>query len=335
MPVTEIRPANRLVDRFGRAHTYLRISVTDRCNLRCTYCMPTEGIAWKPREELLSYEEILRVARVFAGMGIRKIRLTGGEPLARQNLEVLVEQLALLDGVDTVAMTTNGIFLPEKAAVLKAAGLTALNISLDTLRRERFIEIAKRDELDRVLAGIDAALATGFSPLKLNVVVMAGINDDEILDFVEFCKGKPINLRFIEYMPFKDNRWHPAGVLPYLEMKRQIEGRYELLPLAAEPGAVGKDFQLAGYPATVGFVTSMTDSFCGNCNRLRLTADGQIKSCLFYPAEVNIRDRLRAGIDDAGLENLIGQAVLQKPEAHPDMDTLLHVENRPMIEIGG
>lgn len=341
MPCSEIamsapeRLTNRLVDRFGRAHTYLRISVTDRCNLRCTYCMPAEGIDWKPKSELMSFEEITRIARVFADMGIDKIRLTGGEPMVRQNLDVLVAQLASIAGIQTVAMTTNGIFLKEQTKTLKTAGLTALNISLDTLRPDRFLQIAKRDQFHEVMAGIDAALEIGFQPLKLNVVVMARINDDEILDFVDFAKDKSVNVRFIEYMPFKDNQWQQAGVVPYLEMKRQIEAHFDLIPLRPEFGAVARDFALAGYPGTVSFITSMTDSFCGSCNRLRLTADGQIKSCLFGPAEVNLRDPLRLGLTDEGLENLISQAVALKPEAHPSMQELLNVENRAMIEIGG
>lgn len=326
---------NRLMDRFGRAHTYLRISVTDRCNLRCTYCMPPEGLAWKQRDELLSYEEIMRVARVFVSMGIDKIRITGGEPMVRQNLDVLLSQLSGLDGLNTLAMTTNGMLLAPQAKQLKQAGLNAINISLDTLRPERFKQIAKRDGFHAVMAGIEAALSVGFDSLKLNVVIMAGVNEDEILDFVEFTKDKPMNVRFIEYMPFKDNAWSQAGVFPYLAMRQLIESRYALVPITPGFGAVAKDFKLPGHKGTVSFITSMTDSFCGTCNRLRLTSDGQIKSCLFQPAEVNIRDSLRSGLTDFGLETLITSAVLQKQEAHPPMEELLNLENRAMIEIGG
>jgi len=331
----QLKQPNRLIDRFNRAHTYLRISVTDRCNLRCQYCMPPEGIEWKERRELLSFEEILRVARVFVAMGIDKIRLTGGEPLARKNLDMLIEQLAGLDGLNTIAMTTNGILLSDQVSRLKEAGLSALNISLDTLRPERFQQISKRDYFHQAMAGIEAALNEGFDSIKLNVVVMAGVNEDEILDFVRFVEDKPINVRFIEYMPFKNNAWSQGDVYPFLSMKRQIESRYELRPVAPEFGAVAKDFVLPGYLGTVSFITSMTDSFCATCNRLRLTADGQIKSCLFHPAEVNIRDTMRTGISDFELETLIESAVLQKQEAHPPMEELLNVENRAMIEIGG
>jgi len=326
---------SELIDRFGREHTYLRISVTDRCNLRCLYCMPLEGINWRRKDEILTFEEILRIARVFVEMGIRKIRLTGGEPLVRRNLENLVKKLGALPGIETLAMTTNGVLLKDKVRMLKEYGLNALNISLDSLRVERFKEITKREDFENVFSGIKAAIETGFDALKLNVVVMAGLNDDEILDFVDFVKDKAMNVRFIEYMPFKDNQWDPAGVFPYAEMRRLIEERYELVPLAAEAGAVAKDFRIASFPGTVSFITSMTDSFCGTCNRLRLTADGHVKSCLFYPAEVSLRDELRSGIGDQALRKLIQSAVLQKPEAHPPMEELTGVDNRAMIEIGG
>ncbi len=324
-----------LMDRFGRRHTYLRISVTDRCNLRCRYCMPHEGMVFQPREELLSYEEILRLSRLFIGMGVRKIRLTGGEPMVRRDLPVLIEQLSGLDGLETLTMTTNGYYLANQAETIKAAGVQALNISLDTLRPVRFFAITRRDAFTEVMAGIDAALNAGFESLKLNVVVMAGINDDEILDFIEFGKNKPLNIRFIEYMPFEGNRWTRAGVVPYREIRQRIESRYALEPLVTEPSAVAKDFALPGYPGTVSFITSMTDSFCGTCNRLRLTSDGAVKACLFGPAEISLRDPMRAGADDTTLRHLIGQAIRRKQEAHEPMETLARIENRPMIAIGG
>lgn len=324
-----------LTDRFGRVHTYLRISVTDRCNLRCTYCMPPDGIDWQPREEILTYEEIVRAARVFTDLGVRKIRLTGGEPMVRQDLEVLIQQLSQLPGLETLAMTTNGVFLRQKAAALKAAGINLINISLDTLQRERFCQIAKRDHLNDVLAGIEAALSVGIETVKLNVVVMAGVNEDEILDFVEFIREKPINLRFIEFMPFKDNQWSTGGLFPYARMRQLIEARHPLLPCHQEATDVAKDFYIPGFSGKVSFVTSMTESFCGTCNRLRLTSDGSIKSCLFHPAEINIRDRMRAGVSDEVLTECIHYAVGLKEEAHPPMEDLLGRDNRAMIQIGG
>ncbi|MBX9878432.1 MAG: GTP 3',8-cyclase MoaA [Candidatus Obscuribacterales bacterium] len=326
---------NKLVDTFGRKHTYLRISVTDRCNLRCSYCMPPEGLNWKEKSEILTYEEIIRIARVFVDLGITKIRLTGGEPLVRKDLHVLIEHLSQLKGIQTIAMTTNAVLLSQQAPALKAAGLTALNISLDTLQKARFTEITKRDDYDNVMRGISAALDSGFAPLKLNVVVIKGFNNDELIDIVNWAKDKPINVRFIEYMPFKDNHWQPEGVFSYAEMREQLEQQFTLTLLEVEHGAVAKDFAIEGHIGTVSFVTSMTESFCHTCNRLRLTADGSVKSCLFYLPEVNLRDVLRRGITDEDLALMIQSAVLMKPEAHPPMEELASVANRSMIEIGG
>lgn len=326
---------NRLIDNFGRRHNYLRISVTDRCNLRCVYCMPHEGIAWKKKDLLLTFEEIIRITRVFARMGVDKIRLTGGEPLVRRNLEFLIEQLALIDGIKTLAMTTNATLLKPVAKQLKGLGLNALNISLDTLRKERFADITRRDDFDNVLNGIQASLDAGFPSLKLNVVVMYGVNDDEILDFVDFASDKKLNVRFIEYMPFKDNLWKTEKVVTFQQMQQQIEQKYKLYPLPTEPSAVAKDFGIEGHTGTVSFISSMSDSFCGTCNRLRLTADGSIKSCLFYPAETSLRDQLRKGITDDELEQIILQTLALKPEAHPPAEEIAAAENRAMIEIGG
>ncbi len=328
-------PANRLVDRWGRKHTYLRISVTDRCNLRCVYCMPAEGNDLKKKEQLLSFEEITRVARVFVAMGVNKIRITGGEPLVRKDIEVLARQLSTLPGLRTLCMTTNAVLLHEKAHVLKQSGVSALNVSLDTLREERFQQFTRRDDFANVMRGIDAALSEQFSPLKLNVVVMSGKNDDEILDFVRWVEDKPINVRFIEYMPFKDNQWCAQNVTTYAKMRMSIERFYSLVPLPAETGAVAKDFSIPGFEGTVSFVTSMSDSFCGTCNRLRLTADGNIKSCLFDTAEMSLRDALRSGMTDEGLENLITGALLLKPAEHPPMEELALMDNRAMVDIGG
>jgi cyclic pyranopterin phosphate synthase len=326
---------NRLIDRHGRRHSYLRMSITDRCNLRCTYCMPPQGIDWTPRAEILTADEIVRLGTIFVGMGITKIRLTGGEPLSRRDVGQIAERLGALPGLKTLAMTTNGISLAKRAEALRSMGLNALTISLDTLRRDRFKEIAKRDQFGAVMAGIEAALAAGFAPLKINVVVMRGVNDDEILDFVDWARDRPINVRFIEYMPFPDNKWSTGGLMPYAEMRALIAKTHELIPLVGERTAVGKDFRLAGHSGTISFVTSMTESFCGGCNRLRVTADGNIKSCLFHPAEQSLRDCMRAGGSDADIERLILGAVDGKQAAHPPMEELMTMKNRTMIEIGG
>lgn len=324
-----------LVDTFARVHRYLRISVTDRCGFRCVYCMPPEGIAWRQRDEILTYEEILQITRVFASMGVTKVRLTGGEPTVRKDLEYLMRELRNVDGIDRLLMTTNGTTLVEKAAIYRDAGLTGLNVSLDTLRDDRFVEITRRDRLSDVLAGIEAAQVAGFEPLKLNVVVMAGVNDDELLDFVDHFRDRNINVRFIEFMPFTGNGWSKGGLVPYREMRERIESRYTLTPIDNGPNSVAKDFAIAGYPVTVSFVTSMTESFCSGCDRVRLTADGNIKACLFGPEEIPLRDRLRNGATDEEIAGFIRQAVTQKAKGHAPAELLARMKNRSMIQIGG
>lgn len=329
-----------LLDGFNRAHTYLRISVTDRCNLRCAYCMPAEGIVYREKKELLTFEEIERVAAIMVRLGVTKIRLTGGEPMVRRGIENLVKKLSRLDGLKTLAMTTNATLLSEQAGILKENGIKALNISLDTLKKERFLQVTRRDQFDQVWSGIQSALSQNFDELKLNVVVMAGFNDDEILPFVDFAFQNCINVRFIEFMPFKDNEWKIDKVVTYKEMIETIEKQYKLSALSADQSAVGKDFALFDGNGkkglgTVSFITSMSDSFCSTCNRLRLTADGSVKSCLFYPAEVNLRDRMRAGAEDAEVEEMIRYSLSLKPEAHAPAEELSQSENRTMIEIGG
>jgi GTP 3',8-cyclase len=322
-----------LVDSFGRRHTYLRISVTDRCNFRCVYCMP-EDVQWQQREEILSYEEIVRLAELFVGLGVEKIRLTGGEPTVRRDFERLLRGVAGT-GVRHLLMTTNGYRLAERAEEWRAAGLQGLNISLDTLRADRFAEITRTKHFDRVMSGIEAAIAAGYAPLKINVVVMAGVNDDEILDFVEFARERPVNVRFIEFMPFQGNGWSVTEVYPYRRMLEVIRSRHAIHPLGNLPGDVARDFAVEGFVGTLGFVTSMTESFCEACNRIRLTADGQIKSCLFGPAEEDLRQALRSGADDAELEERIRWALWRKPEAHPPMEELAAAPNRAMVQIGG
>jgi cyclic pyranopterin phosphate synthase len=326
---------SKLIDRFGRHHTYLRISVTDRCNLRCVYCMPAHGIALKPKDDMLRFEEIERLAKIFVALGVKKIRITGGEPLVRKDLEQLLSGLGQISGVETLALTTNAVLLFDKLDAIKAAGVTAINISLDSLRAERFKAITLRDDFQRVMSAIEKTVALGIPTIKLNVVVMAGTNDDEIIDFVEFVKDRPMNVRFIEYMPFPENHWSPSGVASYADMRAQIERTYELVPMPGQIGDVAKDFQIPGKPGTISFISSMTDSFCGTCNRLRLTSDGCLKTCLFYAPEMSLRDAMRGGADDQQLQQLILDTVLEKPEAHPPMEELATAANRSMVEIGG
>ncbi len=328
-------PLPPLLDRFGRPHTYLRISLTERCNLRCRYCMPADGIPLRPRDELLTFDEIVRLARLMARMGVDKIRLTGGEPTVRRDLPELIARLATIPGIDSLAMTTNGLTLAERAAEYRAAGLGRINISLDTLRPERFERITRRPGRDRVLAGIDAALAAGLAPVKLNMVVIGSVNDDELADFAALTRDRPLHVRFIEYMPFAGNGWDEAGLVPATQMRARIAARYELLPLGDAPHAVAREFRIPGHRGTVGFISSMTDHFCGGCNRIRLTARGEIKNCLFKAPAASLRDLLRAGATDACIASAIRGALDAKWERHPPLHELAAASDRAMVQIGG
>ena len=281
---------------------------------------------------------MLRAARLFAALGIRKIRLTGGEPTVRPEIERIVYWLANTPGIETVGMTTNGTRLREMAPSLRKAGLsvTGLNVSLDTLRRERFMEIAGRDARDDVLDGIEAALEAGFAPVKVNVVVMAGVNDDELDDFVALARERPLKVRFVEYMPFKDNEWEGARVMPYRAMLETIARRYPLIPrVRPEAHTTAREYVISGFAGTVSFVTALSAGFCHGCNRLRLTADGALKVCLFHPAEVSLRARMRGGASDEELAEAIRAALRQKPAGHPPAENLGQTNHRAMIEIGG
>ena len=328
-----------LRDRFGRAHTTLRLSLTERCNLRCVYCMPEHGVPLRPRAEQLTTDELVRVARVLSGAGVRKVRLTGGEPLARKDAVEVVRQLGAL-GLRSLAMTTNGLLLPDRLAALAGAGLTDLTVSLDTLRPDRFQEITRRPGLDTVLAGIRQALDLGYGAggksLKINVVALRGVNEDEAADFARWAAETPVEVRFIEVMPFDGNGWSRADLVPMAETRAAIEAA--LGPLAAcadAPDATARTFRQPGWAGRVGFVASMTAPFCAGCSRLRVTADGALKVCLFGAAEVSLRDALRAGATDAEVLGQVQAALDGKHAAHAGMDALARSENRPMISIGG
>ena len=325
-----------LVDGLGRRHTYLRVAVTDRCNLRCTYCMPPEGVTRKPHDSILRFDEIVRVARVLAGMGVTKVRLTGGEPLVRRELPELVAALAAIPGIAAVSMTTNGVLLSRHVRALREAGLASVNISLDSLRPERFARITLRDHYRQVRAGIDAALGAGFDVVKLNVVVMRGFNDDELADFAALTRDLPLDVRFIEYMPFRDNRWAKERLVPYAEMRRILEAHAPLFPVVPEdPAQPSRDFVMPGHLGRIGIIASMTRPFCERCSRLRLTADGALKTCLFHYPERRLRDALRAGMSDEALARTIRDALRTKPAGHAAPETLITMDNRVMTEIGG
>ncbi|KAL6640078.1 hypothetical protein ACP70R_022388 [Stipagrostis hirtigluma subsp. patula] len=325
-----------LVDSFGRFHNYLRISLTERCNLRCQYCMPAEGVELTPKSELLTHDEIIRVADLFVTSGVDKIRLTGGEPTVRKDIEDICLHLSGLKGLKTLAMTTNGLVLSKKLPRLKECGLSALNISLDTLVPAKFEFMTRRKGHSKVMEAIDAAVELGYDPVKVNCVVMRGMNDDEICNFVELTRHKPINVRFIEFMPFDGNVWNVKKLVPYAEMLDKVRQNYKGVErLHDHPSDTAKNFRIDGHVGTISFITSMTEHFCAGCNRLRLLADGNFKVCLFGPSEVSLREPMRAGVDDAGLKEIIGAAVKRKKAKHAGMFDIAKTANRPMIHIGG
>ncbi|KAL7606705.1 GTP 3',8-cyclase, mitochondrial [Lactuca sativa] len=328
--------SNMLVDSFGRHHTYLRISLTERCNLRCQYCMPAEGVELTPGSKVMSQNEIVRLASLFVHSGVNKIRLTGGEPSIRKDIEEICSQLSNLRGLKTLAMTTNGLTLARKLPKLKECGLNLLNISLDTLVPAKFEFMTRRKGHERVMESIYTAVDLGYNPVKVNCVVMRGFNDDEICDFVELTKEKPINVRFIEFMPFDGNVWNVKKLVSYAEMLDIVGKRYTgIKRIQDHPTETAKNFTVEGHQGTVSFITSMTDHFCSGCNRLRLLADGNLKVCLFGPSEVSLRDPIREGADDNELRQIIGAAVKRKKGSHAGMFDIAKTPNRPMIHIGG
>uniref|UniRef100_A0A914WCQ5 Molybdenum cofactor biosynthesis protein 1 n=1 Tax=Plectus sambesii TaxID=2011161 RepID=A0A914WCQ5_9BILA len=328
------RKGDVLTDTFGRQHTYLRISLTERCNLRCTYCMPAEGVPLTPNEKILSSEEIVRLAGLFVRHGVDKIRLTGGEPTVRKDLVDIVGALARLPGVTDVGMTSNGVALSRKLDSLVAAGLNRLNISLDTVHAHKYELVSRRNGFSKVWQCIEKAEHL-FNPLKLNCVVMRGVNDDEVADFVALTEHRNLDVRFIEYMPFGGNKWQTKRMVAYKEMLDMIGQRWPNIDrLQDKPNDTSKAYRVHGWKGQFGFITSMSEHFCGTCNRLRITADGNLKVCLFGNAEVSLRDQMRAGATDEELSEVIGQAVLRKKKQHAGMENLAKMPNRPMILIG-
>ena len=326
-----------LTDAFRRPITYLRISVTDRCNLRCVYCMPEAGLEWIPKAEILTFEEIERVVRAAAPLGVRSIRLTGGEPLVRRDLPDLVARLAAIEGVEDISLSTNGLLLADLAADLRAAGLRRVNISLDTLRADRFTAIARRPGLDRVLAGIDAALAAGLAPLKINCVVMRGQNDDELADFAAFTRERAVYVRFIEVMPVIENAdLQREAYLPSGELLDRIARAGDLLPVAG-PGGNGpaRYYAFAGAPGAIGVISPLSHDYCETCNRVRLSADGQLKLCLFGDTGIDLRTPLRRGASAADLGDIFASAMAIKPERHHLDLGIPASAMRALSEIGG
>jgi cyclic pyranopterin phosphate synthase len=327
----------RLTDAFLRPITYLRISVTDRCNLRCVYCMPEAGLPWIHKNEILSYEEIARIVRAAAQIGVRSIRLTGGEPLIRQDLERLVAMIAATPGIDDIALSTNGMLLAEQAQTLRDAGLTRVNVSLDTLRADRFATIARRPGLERVLAGIDAAFAAGLGPVKVNCVVMRGQNDDEVGAFAELTRDRAVAVRFIEVMPVEENvAGHRSEYVSATEILERIGAIAELRPVDGPPGnGPARYYAFAGAPGSIGVISPLSHDYCDTCNRVRLSADGRLKLCLFGDHFIDLRTPVRSGASDDDLIAIFRGSMYVKPERHHLDIGQTASAMRALSEIGG
>jgi cyclic pyranopterin phosphate synthase len=321
-----------LTDTHNRKHDYLRISLTDACNIRCTYCMPEHAV-FAAREHLMRSDEIIELASCFVRLGVRKIRLTGGEPLVRPDLSAILRGLTLLRpaGLEELTMTTNGIRLHEVVDELENAGMRSVNVSLDTLMPERFREITRRDHFHRVLSNIHLLLDRSFR-VKVNVVVMNGVNDDEVVDFVTMTRDYPLHVRFIEYMPFEGNRWTDRRLISSRELLERVSQFYTVEPLERNAHDTSRAFKVMGFSGTFAFISTMSTPFCGDCNRLRLTADGKMKNCLFSKGETDLLSALRIGTP---VEALIRENLSGKAAQWGGQDLYGPTQNRPMVSIGG
>jgi len=326
-----------LVDGWGREIKSVRVSVTDRCNFRCRYCMPAEGLEWLPQPEVLSFEELTRLARLLAEMGVDEVRLTGGEPLVRRDLPTLVGMLAAIPDVDDLSLTTNGILLDRLSAPLVDAGLRRINVSLDSLSHVRFAEITRRDALDRVLAGLEEAERyPELRPIKVNCVAIRGFTEQEVPALAELARRKPYVVRFIEFMPLDaDEAWRGDEVLSGAEIRALIEERWPLVELPAKPSSTARRFRFADGAGEIGFVNPVTEPFCSSCDRIRLTADGQLRTCLFSRREWDLKTPLRTGASDEDLRALIRWAVRHKELKHRINEPGFVRASRSMSQIGG
>ena len=326
-----------LQDRFGRIHTDLRVSLTDRCNLRCTYCMPEEGLAWLPKPELLTDDELLRLVRIGTErLGIRSIRLTGGEPLLRRGLPGLLARMAALPSAPELSLTTNGVGLARTAPALAAAGLRRVNVSLDTLRRDRYQQLTRRDRLPDVLLGLAAAQACGLAPVKINAVPVRGVNEDEIPELAAFAVAHGYRLRFIESMPLDaQGAWGRDTMVTAEEILERLRERFALEPVPREGSTPAEEWRVVGTGAVVGVIASVTRPFCAGCDRVRLTADGQLRNCLFATAESDLRALLRGGADDRAVEACWRASVAGKGPGHAIGSADFRRPDRPMSAIGG
>ena len=346
LPFPRVRPRGSTVpegttglpDQFGRLGRDLRVSVTDRCNLRCTYCMPAEGLPWLPKPEMLTDEEIVRLVGVFVGLGVRQVRLTGGEPLLRRSLVDVVRGIASLEPRPRIAMTTNGVGLDRLAEPLREAGLDRVNVSLDTIDAREFAALTRRDRLHDVEAGLKAAAAAGLAPVKVNAVAMRGINDGSVPDLLQWCLDRGYELRFIEQMPLDaQHGWDAASMVTASEVRHRLEERFTLteLPAADRGSAPAELFLVDGGPATVGIIASVSQPFCAACDRIRLTADGQVRNCLFSRTETDLRGPLRDGATDEEIAGLLQGEMWRKARGHGIGEPGFVQPDRPMSAIGG
>ena len=326
-----------LSDGFGRELKNLRVSVTDRCNFRCHYCMPEEGLVWLKKEQILSYEEIERLVRIFVRIGIEEVRLTGGEPLVRRDLPVLVEKLSRIEGLKSLSLTTNGFRLKEMVKELVEAGLRRINVSMDTPVREKFAHITRRDALPEVLEGLEECEKyPSLRPIKVNAVAIRGFTEQDVLAFAELARRKPYVVRWIEFMPLDaDGKWDRNDVLRGEEIRSIIESRYSLVPIEDDRIATAQRFAFADGRGEVGFVNPVSEPFCESCDRVRLTADGQFRTCLFSTWETDLRAPLRDGTDDEGLERIIRSAAWRTEMKHYINDPGFQPASRSMSQIGG
>ncbi|HET8640079.1 MAG TPA: GTP 3',8-cyclase MoaA [Solirubrobacterales bacterium] len=332
-----MEPEGRLRDGHGRVISDLRVSVTDRCNFRCQYCMPPEGMPWVDHEEILRFEEIERLVRVFAGLGIEDVRLTGGEPLVRRGFPALVEMLAAIGGIRDLSLTTNGYLLERHAEALVRAGIGRVNVSIDSLQRDRFFQITRRDALDQVLRGLEAIAAyPQVAPVKVNAIAMRGFSEAEVERFCDFARTTSFQVRFIEFMPLDAERaWTPESVLAGEEIRGMIEAIHPLLELPREPAATARVYRFADGRGEIGFINPVSEPFCADCNRIRLTSEGRLRTCLFSLHETDLRGPLRAGASDEELEGLIREAVWRKELKHRVNEPGFRQPARTMSAIGG
>jgi cyclic pyranopterin phosphate synthase len=326
-----------LADSWGREIRSLRVSVTDKCNFRCTYCMPAEGLEWLRKDEVLSYEEIARLVRILAGMGVREVRLTGGEPLVRRDLPVLVELLAATPGVEDLSLTTNGVLLERLAGPLVAAGLRRVNVSLDSLSHVRFAELTRRDALGQVLRGLEEAERYAeLRPIKVNCVAIKGFTEEEVPALAELARRKPYVVRFLEFMPLDaDERWEGDKVLTGAEVRALVEQRWPLVEMPAKASSTARRFRFADGRGEIGFVSPVSEPFCSTCDRIRLTADGHLRTCLFSRREWDLKAPMREGATDEELADLVRWAVRHKELKHRISDPGFVRASRSMSQIGG